>query len=151
MRGGPARTSSGQPLGPKDWCSTTTARPPRRPPAGGPVTGCSTPCRQSSWARCSATASRCMTRTGLRHCPMSSPGGEAIPLIPVLYRLAVDGQDTAQVRANYHHTLAELYQEHFVGVVQPWAASRGVSFRIQNYGTPPATISSYRFADMFEG
>jgi hypothetical protein len=26
-----------------------------------------------------------------------------------------------------------------------------VSFRIQSYGTPPATISSYRFADMFEG
>jgi alpha-L-rhamnosidase len=73
------------------------------------------------------------------------------PLIPVLYRLAVDRQDTAQVRADYHHTLAELYQENFVAVVQRWAASRGVSFRIQNYGTPPATISSYRFADMFEG
>ncbi len=28
---------------------------------------------------------------------------------------------------------------------------RGVPFRIQGYGTPPATISSYRFADMFEG
>jgi hypothetical protein len=73
------------------------------------------------------------------------------PLIPVLYRLAVDGPDAVQVRADYHHTLAELYQENFVAVVQRWAASRGVSFRIQSYGTPPATISSYRFADMFEG
>jgi hypothetical protein len=27
----------------------------------------------------------------------------------------------------------------------------GVPFRIQAYGTPPATISSYRFADFFEG
>ena len=30
-------------------------------------------------------------------------------------------------------------------------AGRGVPFRIQSYGTPPATISSYRFADLFEG
>jgi alpha-L-rhamnosidase len=73
------------------------------------------------------------------------------PLIPVLYRLAVDGPDAARVRADYHRTLAELYQENFVVVVRRWAASRGVSFRIQSYGTPPATIGSYRFADMFEG
>ena len=73
------------------------------------------------------------------------------PLLPVLYRLAVDRPDTLKVRADYHRTLAELYQENFVAVVQRWAASRGVSFRIQSYGTPPATISSYRFADLFEG
>ena len=73
------------------------------------------------------------------------------PLIPVLYRLGVDGPDAVQVRADYHRTLAELYQENFVAVVRRWAASRDVSFRIQSYGTPPATISSYRFADMFEG
>ncbi|HET9566142.1 MAG TPA: glycosyl hydrolase, partial [Mycobacterium sp.] len=72
-------------------------------------------------------------------------------LIPVLYRLAADGPEAVQVRADYHRTLAELYQENFVAVVRRWAASRDVSFRIQSYGTPPATISSYRFADMFEG
>jgi len=73
------------------------------------------------------------------------------PLIPVLHRLAVDVPNALQVRADYHRTLVELYQENFVAVVQRWAASRGVRFRIQGYGTPPATISSYRFADMFEG
>jgi alpha-L-rhamnosidase len=73
------------------------------------------------------------------------------PLIPVLYRLAVDRPDTAQVRADYHRTLAEMYQENFIAVVRRWAARRGVRFRIQSYGTPPATISSYRFADLFEG
>src|SRR5215207_9724861 len=73
------------------------------------------------------------------------------PLIPVLYRLAVDRPDTARVRADYHRTLAELCQENFLAVVRRWAASRGVPFRIQSYGTPPATMSSYRFADMFEG
>jgi hypothetical protein len=73
------------------------------------------------------------------------------PLIPVLYRLLVDGPDGVRLRADYHRTLAELYQENFVGVVRRWAAERGVLFRIQNYGTPPATLSSYRFADLFEG
>ena len=73
------------------------------------------------------------------------------PLIPVLYRLAVDRPDTVRVRADYHRTLVELYQENFLAVVRRWAASRGVPFRIQSYGTPPATMSSYRFADMFEG
>jgi hypothetical protein len=71
--------------------------------------------------------------------------------LPELYRLAVDGPDAATVRADYHSTLSELYQENFVAVCQRWAAGRGVPFRIQSYGTPPATISSYRFADLFEG
>jgi hypothetical protein len=73
------------------------------------------------------------------------------PLLPVLYRLVVDGPGAAQLRADYHRTLAELYQENFVGTFHRWAAGRGVLFRIQNYGTPPATLSSYRFADLFEG
>ena len=72
-------------------------------------------------------------------------------LLPVLYRLAVDGPDAARIRAGYHRTLAELYEENFVGTCQRWASERGVPFRIQSYGTPPATISSYRFADLFEG
>ena len=140
----------------RGWIRGPGARPLQRgrrggPPPRGPGIGCSTLCRPSWWARCSATASRCTTRTGLRHCPTSSPGGGGTRCIPVLYRLAVDGPDAARVRADYHRTLAELYQENFVAVVRRWAASRGVSFRIQSYGTPPATISSYRFADMFEG
>jgi hypothetical protein len=72
-------------------------------------------------------------------------------ILPVLYRLAVEGPEGAQLRADYHRTLAELYEETFVAVCQRWAAGRGVPFRIQSYGTPPTTISSYRFADLFEG
>lgn len=72
-------------------------------------------------------------------------------LLPVLDRLTVDGPDAARVRADFHRTLVELYQENFVSVCQRWAAGRGVPFRIQGYGTPPATVSSYRFADLFEG
>jgi hypothetical protein len=72
-------------------------------------------------------------------------------LLPLLYLLAADGADAAQVRADYHRTLSQLYEENFVAVVQRWAAGRGVPFRIQGYGTPPATVSSYRFADLVEG
>ena len=72
-------------------------------------------------------------------------------LLALLYRLTVDGPDAARLRADFHRTLVELYEENFVAVCQRWAVRRGVPFRIQGYGTPPATISSYRFADMFEG
>lgn len=70
---------------------------------------------------------------------------------PVLYQLVADGPDAATLRADYHRTLAELYEENFVAVCHSWAADRGVRFRLQSYGTPPATLSSYRFADLFEG
>jgi alpha-L-rhamnosidase len=72
-------------------------------------------------------------------------------VIPVLYQLTFEDPEAAQLRADYHRTLAELYEESFVAVCQRWAAGRGVLFRIQSYGTPPATISSYRFSDLFEG
>jgi len=72
-------------------------------------------------------------------------------LLPVLYQLTVEGRDAARFRADYHRTLKELYEENFIAVCQRWAAARSVPFRIQSYGTPPGTVSSYRFADMFEG
>ena len=73
------------------------------------------------------------------------------PLLPVLHLLAVDGPEARRVRADYHRTLVELYEENFVTIVRQWAADHGVPFRIQGYGTPPAMISSYRFADLIEG
>ncbi len=73
------------------------------------------------------------------------------PLLPQLHLLGVPGPDATRIRADYHRTLAELYQENFVARCQRWAAGRGVPFRIQSYGAPPATLSSYRFADLFEG
>lgn len=74
------------------------------------------------------------------------------PLLPELPLLLVRrGDDAARLRADYHRTLVDLYEERFVAVVQGWAAARGVPFRLQGYGTPPATLSSYRFADAFEG
>ncbi|SDS61381.1 hypothetical protein SAMN04488543_2058 [Friedmanniella luteola] len=73
------------------------------------------------------------------------------PLLPVLHALAADGPDSARVRADHHRTLVQLYEENFVQRIQRWASARGVPFRLQGYGTPPATVSSYRFADLPEG
>jgi hypothetical protein len=72
-------------------------------------------------------------------------------LRPRLYELLVDTAGSAQVRIDFQRTLAELYEQNFVAVFQRWAAGHGVPFRIQSYGEPGATVSSYRFADLYEG
>ena len=38
--------------------------------------------------------------------------------LPHLYRLIVDGPDASQLRADYHRTLSELYEDNFVAVFQ---------------------------------
>ena len=115
------------------------------------ATQCSTPSRPSWSALSSATVSRCTALTGPPTLPAEFARRRGYDVLHLLYRLTVDGPDAARVRADYHRTLAELYEENFVGGCQRWAAARGVPFRIQSYGTPPATISSYRYADLFEG
>jgi alpha-L-rhamnosidase len=70
---------------------------------------------------------------------------------PLLWLLHVDGEGACRLRADYYRTLTELYEENFVAPMQRWAASHGVAFRLQGYGQPPAALSSYRFADRFEG
>lgn len=72
-------------------------------------------------------------------------------LRPRLYELLVDADESRQVRIDFGRTLSELYEDNFLKVFQRWAAGHGVPFRIQSYGEPPATMSSYRFADLFEG
>ncbi|MFI5694850.1 glycosyl hydrolase [Kribbella sp. NPDC051586] len=72
-------------------------------------------------------------------------------LRPRLYELFVDRGESKQLRIDFGRTLSELYEDNFLKVFQRWAAGHGVPFRIQSYGEPPATMSSYRFADMFEG
>jgi alpha-L-rhamnosidase len=39
-------------------------------------------------------------------------------VLPVLYLLTVDGPEAARLRADYHRTLVELYEENFVAVCQ---------------------------------
>ena len=72
-------------------------------------------------------------------------------LLPRLWQVHVDSDTSTELRADFFRTLTELYEERFAAVMQQWAARRGVRFRIQGYGQPPASISSYRFADLVEG
>ncbi|GAB3927494.1 hypothetical protein GCM10027613_43300 [Microlunatus endophyticus] len=72
------------------------------------------------------------------------------PLLPRLHQLIIAGEDSDHLRIDYYRTLTELYEENFVAVFRDWAAGHGVPFRIQGYGTPPASVSSYRFADLYE-
>jgi len=73
------------------------------------------------------------------------------PLLPRLFQLIIDEAGSDRLRSDYYRTLTELYERNFVSVIRDWAADHGVPFRIQGYGTPPASVSSYRFADLYEG
>lgn len=72
-------------------------------------------------------------------------------LLPHLWKLTLTGETGRELRADLHRTQTELAEENFIGVMRDWARSKGLIFRIQGYGQPPVTVSSYRYADAFEG
>jgi len=76
-------------------------------------------------------------------------GYDLRPLLPIA-ELA-GGERADQVRRDYGRTLTELFEERFLAPVHEWASGKGVRFRIQNYGLPPARLASYRHADVFDG
>lgn len=73
------------------------------------------------------------------------------PLQPELPLLVTDGPDSARYRADYYRTLSELYEEKFLVPLSDWAHGHGVLLRVQSYGEPPATLSSYARVDAIEG
>jgi hypothetical protein len=73
-------------------------------------------------------------------------------LKPHLLALAAGSDDEARaVRFDWGRTLTELYEERFMAPLSQWAKTNGAQLRIQNYGMPPATISSAAPADLPEG
>lgn len=73
-------------------------------------------------------------------------------LKPLLPALANDiGPQTADVRYDWGRTLTELLNERFLAPLQEWSQRNHTLFRIQNYGIPPAVISSSLHADLPEG
>jgi hypothetical protein len=76
-------------------------------------------------------------------------GYDLRPLLPLLERDA--GERSLELRRDYGRTLSELYEERFLVPLQEWSHRRGVLLRIQNYGEPPATVSSSRHADLIDG
>lgn len=73
------------------------------------------------------------------------------PLEPELHLLVTESAGAARFRADYYRTLSELYEERFLVPLADWAHDRGLALRVQSYGEPPATLSSYRHVDAIEG
>jgi len=76
-------------------------------------------------------------------------GYDLRPLLPIAELANGDRADA--VRRDYGRTLTELFEDRFLVPMHEWAAKNHVRFRIQNYGLPPATLASYRHADIFDG
>ena len=76
-------------------------------------------------------------------------GYDLRPLLPIWERDA--GDRSLEVRRDVGRTLSELYEERFLVPLKEWSRKNHVLLRIQNYGEPPATISSSRHADLIDG
>ncbi len=61
------------------------------------------------------------------------------------------GERSETLRRDFGRTLTELYQERFLRPLRQWATRNHVLFRIQNYGEPPASLASSRYADLIDG
>ncbi|PYQ05887.1 MAG: glycoside hydrolase [Acidobacteria bacterium] len=70
----------------------------------------------------------------------------------LLPRLEYDaGERSETLRRDFGRTLTELYEERFLAPMREWATRNKVLFRIQNYGEPPASLASSRYADLIDG
>jgi hypothetical protein len=76
-------------------------------------------------------------------------GYDLRPLLPLLERDA--GDRSLELRRDFGRTLSELYEERFLVPLEEWSRKNNVLLRIQNYGEPPATLSSSRHADLIDG
>jgi hypothetical protein len=76
-------------------------------------------------------------------------GYDLKPFLPALFNNI--GPKTADIRHDWGKTITELYNDYFSSAFQKWAKEHQTRFRIQNYGTPPAALHSYAYADLPEG
>lgn len=76
-------------------------------------------------------------------------GYDLKPLLPLLEFDA--GERSTNLRRDYGRTLTELFEDRFLAPVHDWARKNHVEFRMQDYGMPPASLSSYRYVDLPEG
>jgi hypothetical protein len=76
-------------------------------------------------------------------------GYDLRPLLPLLdFDI---GERSPKVRRDVGRTLTELYEERILSPIRDWARTNHLQVRIQCYGTPPAALASYRYADLFDG
>ncbi len=73
-------------------------------------------------------------------------------LTPYLPALAGDiGERTAAIRHDWGRTLTELFNQNYLAPLSDWAHTHNTRLRSQNYGTPPASLSSNALTDLPEG
>jgi hypothetical protein len=76
-------------------------------------------------------------------------GYDLTPHLPALASGA--GESADAIRHDWGQTLTELLDERFVGPMQDWARTNRTRFRMQAYGTPPATLATNARVDLPEG
>lgn len=76
-------------------------------------------------------------------------GYDLVPLLPALFDTTLP--KAAEIRADYGRTVAEIFNDVFVDAFSRLAREHHSRFRIQAYGTPPTTLSTYAHADLAEG
>jgi hypothetical protein len=75
-------------------------------------------------------------------------GYDLRPWLPALYTDI--GPRTMDIRYDWGRTLTELFNDYFNTAFEKWAKEHKTQFRIQGYGTPPAALYSYAYADLCE-
>jgi len=75
-------------------------------------------------------------------------GYDLRPLLPALF--VEMGPKTAEIRHDWLLTCTELFNEKFNAAFKKLAAKYNTRFRIQGYGSPPAALHSYAYADLNE-
>ncbi len=76
-------------------------------------------------------------------------GYDLIPLLPALFDPKFPNADA--IRGDYGQTVAELFDDAFVDRFAQLAHHDHTRFRLQAYGTPPTTLSTYARVDVDEG
>ncbi|HEY4329003.1 MAG TPA: glycosyl hydrolase [Phycisphaerae bacterium] len=76
-------------------------------------------------------------------------GYDLKPLLPAL--VGNIGPQTESVRHDYGQTVTDLFNQNFNAKFTALAKKYNTRFRIQGYGSPPAALYSYAYADLPEG
>ncbi|GGY47640.1 glycosyl hydrolase [Pseudoduganella albidiflava] len=76
-------------------------------------------------------------------------GYDLRPYLPLVF--SGQGADAPALRHDWALTQTELVEDNYLKPVTDWAHRHGTRFRSQTYGEPPASLSSFRHQDLFEG
>jgi hypothetical protein len=76
-------------------------------------------------------------------------GYDLTPLLPALFD--PNFPKAAEIKADYGKTVVDIFNDYFVKTFAALAKEHNTRFRIQAYGTPPTTMTTYADADLDEG